>query len=480
MNETIGVKGGHQDRIRTFKIKTEILKKIKNLDEKEKKRKIERVLIKTKLINIIKFVQIFTVIGSDLQETKEEEVEKEDKPIEKKEEKPKIVIEKIRSVERIPQKERSIEITTKIKEPIEEEKEDVFPYEDNYKPNISNIQNNKIIEEYQKVLKSIKKDLKTLVYEYKVIDQEEKNITTSEVAKDLLDRLNTIIIKLDKLKSKYNIDKIERYDENYIQVLIDDYIKDFHERKFVKEVKNSELYILISEKLDELYSKKEEIEDKIITKRNKLLITEEELEKLKEKYDEFDKFNIKLLEFQNEQDKILKEMNEELEKAVSVEEKVEIRLKAMDKQTKKLFNLVGLNLFLPIPKQIKKIVASTALYMYYLKMMIKPEFETKKYKVIRVEDYSNTINKSIESLEEAVNMIKSTSKEIEKIIESFKEEYKDYIGKNKKCDELLNSLEKISYEIKEKEEDINNIKQEQEKNLEVNKAKVKTLNNLQI
>lgn len=466
MNETIGIKGGHQDRIRSLRIKEELLNKIKNLDEKEKNKRLERALSKTQLNNSIKFVPLLLNSQGFLTMNKKE--------------KPSIIIEEIRSVDRIPTKEEPIELLIIDDDPIEEEKDEIFPFEDNYKPNINNIKNNKIIEEYQNNLKSIKKDLKKLILEYKIIDEDEKNISTSKEAEELLNKLNTIILKLDKLKSKYSIDKIERYDENYIQVLIEDYIKEFKSRKFVKEVKNSDIYILISEKLDELYNKKEELEERINEKKNKLLITEDELETLKEKYDEYDKFNIKLLEFQNEQDKILKEMNEELKKAVTVEEKVEIRLKAMNKQTKKLYSIVGMQLILPIPNQIKRVITSTALYMYYLKRMIKPELETKRYKIIRVEDYTNTINKSIDSLNEVESMINRTSKEISKIINTFKEEYKDFIGKNNKCDELLNSLEKIEYEIKDKAEEINNIKNEQIKNLEDNTSKIKKLNNRKI
>ena len=169
-------------------------------------------------------------------------------------------------------------------------------------------------------------------------------------------------------------------------------------------------------------------------------------------------------------------MHEKLENAETIEEKVEIRLKAMDKQTKKLLNILGVQLLLPIPNHLKRVVTSTALYMYYLKGMIKPELETKKYKIIKVEDYTNSINKNIESLEEIEKMINRTSTEIDKIIYLFKEEYKDYIDKLDNCKELLNNFERIKYEIRDREEEIKNIKKEQIKELEKHKEKVKTLN----
>ena len=477
MNETIGVKGGYQDRIRTIRIKKEILKKLQELNEEERKKLVNNI-IKKKQINI-KFVPIKLNNKKFIANEKEnlentlvnlriEQIRIVD-GIPKRDE---ITIEQIRIVDSIPKKEKKVEIVKEKEE--ETEPDELFPFEDNYKPNFKNIQNNKIIEEYQKKLKSIKKDLKSLIYEFTIIDNNHNNINTSNEAEELLNKLNTLIIKLDKLKSKYSIDAIDRYDENYIQVLIEDYIKEFKSRNFVKEVKNSDIYVLISEKLEELNHKKDELLDKINTKKNELLITEDELEKLKEKYNEFDKFNIKLLEYQNEQDKIIKEMNEKLENAETIEEKVEIRLKAMDKQTKKLLSILGVQLLLPIPNNIKRFVTSTALYMYYLKGMIKPELETKKYKIIKVEDYTNAINKNIESLEEIEKMIKKSSKEIDKIISNFKEEFKEYIPKLDSCKELLSNFEKIKYEIKDREEEIIDIKKKQIIELEKSKVKVKT------
>ena len=467
MNETIGVKGGYQDRKRSLKIKKEIAKKLQEQEENEKTRELN-ILIKNKnIINRINFIP-FVLVGKKLVKESKQNNNSFTQ----------IKIEQIRKVDRIPikKKEKKEEKVIKEEEHIIEE----FPFKDNYKPNLSNIQNNKIIEQYQKKLRSIRNDLKQLVYDSKIIDKEENNIYTSKEAEELLIRLNTLIQKLEKLKSKYSIDKIERYDENYIVVLIEDYINEFKNKKFVKEIKNSDIYILISQKLNELELKKENIENKITEKKNKLLLTENELEHLKERYDEFDRFNILLLEFQNEQDKILKEMNEQLEKASSIEEKIEIKVKAMDKQSKKLLRIIGLQLFLPIPKQVKRVVTSTALYMYYMKRIIKPEVETKKYKVVKVTDYSNEIKKNIESIENIENMIGKTSQEIDKIINRVKDEFKEYFGKIKQCDELFKNLERIKFEIKDKEDEIKRIKKEQIKKLEQNDLKIKTLNNTKI
>ena len=56
MNETIGVKGGKQDRLRSLRIKKEIIKKLQEMNEEKRKNLIEKTLKKNNLN--IKFVPI--------------------------------------------------------------------------------------------------------------------------------------------------------------------------------------------------------------------------------------------------------------------------------------------------------------------------------------------------------------------------------------------------------------------------------------
>ena len=194
MNETIGVKGGKQDRIRTLRIKNNILKKLQELTEEERINKIKEIIKKNSLN--IRFVPIELNENKFIKNEKKENLEntlvnlriEQIRIVDGIPRRDEITIEQIRIVDSIPQKKTPIEIV----EVQKEEPEELFPFEDNYKPNISNIQNNKIIEEYQKNLKSIKKDLKSLIYEHRVIDNE----NTSIEAEELLHKLNTLIIKL--------------------------------------------------------------------------------------------------------------------------------------------------------------------------------------------------------------------------------------------------------------------------------------------
>ena len=483
MNETIGVKGGHQDRRRSLKISKKVVEKLKEQTEQEKIKELEEITRKKQILNFIKIIPMI-FLGQLLSKNESPKHEKiEIIPIDKEEikltpintkNKPIIQIEEVRKVKELPKKEKIIDI----KEKEEEKKIEEFPYKDNYKANLDNIQNNRLLEEYQKKIKEIKREITKLAYEYKVIEEENNNIYTSKEAETLLSKLSTILMKLDKLKDKYNVENIDRYDENYILVMVEDYINEFENKKNVKEIKNSELYILISEKLNELYSKRDDLEDKINRKKIKLSLDEEKVVKLKEQYDEFNKFNIMLLKFQNDQDHALKDIKEKLENAVTEEEKIIIKAKEMDKQSKKLLSIVGLQLLLPIPKSAKRIVTSTALYLHFMKNMMHPRLETKKYKVIKVEDYRETIEKSIYSIEDIQKLLNKTTKQIDSIIKDLKKEYKEYFGKVKEVDSLLNNLEKIKYEIKDKEEEIKRIKEEQKKNLEKNNEKVKALNNI--
>ena len=54
MNETIGVKGGHQDRRRSLKISKKVVEKLKEQTEQEKIKELEEITRKKQILNFIK------------------------------------------------------------------------------------------------------------------------------------------------------------------------------------------------------------------------------------------------------------------------------------------------------------------------------------------------------------------------------------------------------------------------------------------
>ena len=56
MNETIGVKGGHQDRRRSLKISKKVVEKLKEQTEQEKIKELEEITRKKQILNFIKII----------------------------------------------------------------------------------------------------------------------------------------------------------------------------------------------------------------------------------------------------------------------------------------------------------------------------------------------------------------------------------------------------------------------------------------
>ena len=75
------------------------------------------------------------------------------------------------------------------------------------------------------------------------------------------------------------------------------YIDEFNNKQVVKEIKDSPLYIMISEKIEELDENKDIFKKKVEKRKDKLNIDEEKLNKLKEQYYDF-----------NHMDKLLNEL----------------------------------------------------------------------------------------------------------------------------------------------------------------------------
>lgn len=330
----------------------------------------------------------------------------------------------------------------------------------------------KIIDEYEKQLKDIRYDLRQLVFEYNVLVDEAEQAVVSKEMENVLEKLSDVIRRIDELKRKIAIDDLDKYDDNYIYTLVEGYLEEFKDKKLVEEIKDSPLYILIAEKLEELDVKKNGLSREVDAKKEQLEEKEEKFELLKEKFINIDKINKELLAFQDEQDRILREVREKVKNAVSVQEKVEVQVEAMNRQSARLFRLLSLSMLFPGARSARSMAATAAAYLYFVNNILNPKTTTKKYKVITVRDYSKDIEKNMGALDDAFDLLGKTSKQIDKMISQISDEFSDYFGIIKEADELIANLKKVKAEISEKEYEMEKIKEEQRLILEKNNAKV--------
>lgn len=538
MDETIGVKGGRQDRKRIVIITENKKKKLE--DEHEELKELEKSVKKKQVFTFIKALPI--AIGGEIIKTiydtamnkkktdKEEEnskwrikeydgdispktpVEAEIEKIKKQRQKQKVVFtptgERIIVYINIPEEvkyvepsliEKKEEIKPKEEKKEQEEKPKKFiitgidtiksdntekkesttskekekiPTE--IKERIGKLKSRKLVEEYERKLKEIRYDLRQAIYEYNVLVDQEEAIVVKKDAEIVLEGLSELIEKVETLKSRMEISNFDQYDENYILYLIEGYFEDFKNKKIISEIKESPIYIMISEKLDELDKKKSDFKERIEQKKEALADKEADFEELKSKYYTIDQLNNKLIEFQKNQDRIQKEIEDKVANATTITEKVEYQFRGLNEQTRDLLRLMSFQMFLPGPMFARGLVASAAAHIYFMNNILNPNLEKKTYKVITVKDYGEDIRNSISEIDKSIDLLGKTSSQIDKLIEKIRNDYSDYFGVIKECDLMLSNLQRIKRDLREKEFEMQKIKEKQQKELEKNDAKVLT------
>lgn len=535
MNENIGEKGGRRDRQRCFKIKKKQLEKLKKEQELDKEiKKIDRktflkiipIMILGESLRILfpqkkkkrkeenaKKIVIEEPKEKRIKEKTEEKIEqkKKEKEVEKKQIKiqtpskvePKVYRKKKTKEEKENTKLRisllpasflyHIKKENHIKKEIQKEKHNELPKETpipekgkeenkTYKEKKSStswekITDIKLIEEYEKRLKDLRYELRNLSYEYNNIETEKDSAKNSQEIEQLIYRLNLVIEKLTELREKIKIEDISKYDDNYLYQLVNEYMKEFDDRKWISQIKDSDLYILISEKLQEMDQEKEDLKKELLEKQEKQNENERKLQEMKRTYDDYQQINADLMSFQNHQAKIISELEHNIENSMKTYEKVQTQIIELDNQSKRLLELIAIQMMIPKLKSAKTIISATIIYMHFMRRFLAPNVKTKKYQLIQVDDYSKGIENSLYEIDKTTLNLKNTSQKLKEMIKNFENEYKEYIDTMPECKDLLHNLQKVQNSLLEKEYELAKLKQKQEKNLEINNEKVKKWNN---
>ncbi len=504
MNETIGVKGGANDRRRSLIINRRQKKKLKDYQHEQQLKKLEKRVKHKQIVTFLKVIPIVVpgqIFKTIIDNTKRPNINKEevfsnlnvkvytaDVSNEEKRElsntlpnyiytdKEEKAFSERTIEERISLEYKIINKKVEVKEVAQEEIPILQIDEDQVRQDreeLLKIKNRKIIDSYQERLKEARKDLRNAYFNYKVVFQDEEDERVSVKVGSVVDKLDLVIDKVEKLKEKIKIEHDDLYDSKDISNIIEEYIEDFKNNRDVKELKETDLYLMIEDKLKEINTQTDKIDNKTSVKKEQLVLENIDLESLKEKYYDYDKFNKRLLEFQQEQDKLLREVQEKLKKAVSVTEKVEIEVQAMDYQSKQLLKLLGLQMLLPGLRPAKALSTAAFTYLYFINNIVKPKTITRKYKVINVKDYTKDIEKSISATSEIALSLDKTKRQLNRTISELKNKYGDYLDLPE-CHSLLENLNKIRNNLDEKEYEIESIRTEQKRNLDKNK-KILTL-----
>lgn len=524
MDETIGVKGGRRDRLRTLIISKNKKEKLKKLNKKRKQEKLKKLEKEVKRITIANFLVAvpISIAGNtfetllNLRDNKKEEKE-EAKSLQKEElhqadkleleetstyiedyqlndtkftdygypktiegkkvvSMPKIEIKKEYpkevKVELKPKKETKKE---EIKVEVKEKKQDVIPIPTINYTNLKKLEDKKIVEKYEDNLKDIKQEIKKVVYEYTLLEKQEEKIKDKEDAQEILIQLNKILRHLDALKDRLKTEIADKDVEEYLESLIDNYMESFKEKKIVEDINDSELYIMLSEKIEEAKTKANNLNTKVEDEKQSLELDQERLEQLKDSFYDFENFNNQLLMLQFEQDSLLKELEDKVNNSVSITEKVTYKVEFLNKQSKRMLSLLAIPMLIPGNRSAKAMATATASYILLMKNLLNPKMKKRKYRTINVTDYSKEIETGISQIDNALSLITKSSNKLEDMLYELEKSFDDRVKELSEYKELVSNLQKLLSELKEKEEELTRKKKEQEALLEKNNDKVKVL-----
>lgn len=507
MNENIGVKGDRNDRRRTNIIISENQKKVALYNKKLKEEKLKRLEKRVKKQQIINFFIVLPLLATTKTlDTiyKNVSKKKNEETIESLEEQPldqirikEITFEKYKLAEKhtpkidINLKKEKEEHKAKIRvvETVNKEETKDYLEENKQTENIEhrhnigispriekdydNLTNKKILTEYETRLKDIRNDLKKITYEFKLLEIEKEENPSKEDVEVLLDKINIVIGKINSLENKISFDNCNFYDDHYIEQLVSEYIEQFNNKKFIEEIKDSDLYILISEKILKLEEEKNKLKDKIDSEKDKLEITTEAIDKRKKEFYDFENINNELLKIQYEQDYALKELEEKIKNAKSVEEKVQYQIKFMKIESDKILKKMARPRLIPGVRSGKIGAFLGATFLFFAKKVRYPKLERKKYKVITIKDYTSDLETNTEKIVSTKALLEKTSNRIDNMIKEFSQEYEDYIDSIPDTKKLIDNLYSMKEMLKEKEYEIEKITHKQQQLVNKNKEKIK-------
>ena len=317
------------------------------------------------------------------------------------------------------------------------EQEEALPKEVDYK----------IISNYEEKLKSQEKELIS-------IKQDEETISKKDL-ENTLDKLATIIDKLDYLKKLLAISNLNDLDQEYLETLVDKYLQELK-----RDQNSNSLYTTL---------------DTVIVK------LDQKIDVLKEETKE------ESISPSIEDDASLDQFNHELKKYEELQQNIEVSLASkiplsnkmpptnqisfFENKTKVLLVLITPRIFHHTPSSgIKMSLATLGLIRLIRKSLI-PNTKTSSL----VQDYSKEITSNINALDNSLNILSKSKEELENLLIDLRSNYQTSFGKIKELDDLYHNLENLLILLDEKRKVLEEAKLEQEKALEENKEKVMTL-----
>ena len=338
---------------------------------------------------------------------------------------------------------------------------------DKFSKKFENIANKKILIEYENKLKDIKNDLRKITYEFSLLTLPKIEDENKEDVEELFSKINLVIRKISNLEDKITFNN-SYLEDNYLDYVVETYLDEFKIGKQVTEIKDSSLYILISEKINQLEMAKETLKDRVNIEKLKLL--PEEIINMKSEYYNFNNINNELLKIQYEQDSLLRElMGNTNNITIADRTKEEIKYLSIEssiilKKLKKI-NLV------PGVRSGKAIAFLSATMLLSIKKVKYQRHKNINYKVITINDYDKNLETDIDKIYSTRKLLTKTSTRLKMFITYLNNNFSQYIKYSDDARMLLDNLYAIKDIVDEKEYEIGKLEEEKRNTRNIVKEK---------
>ena len=323
---------------------------------------------------------------------------------------------------------------------------------------------NKVKELEKSIINLIKKDLIKIVNEMEILQSElyilsevnGESIVLKQCQEEL-DRVKSIICKIDKLKEKYDFLK-DNYDFEYLleidnNDLVDKIIelKDTFGKNEVKAVaedyKLLDVYKYLYLKLDDLRDKTTIFEEKKIEEELKLKERDIDFEKLKNDVYNVETNNKSYEYFVNRQNDLLNELNDNVNK-ISSYEQVDYHLKGFGKLFRNSFKYFGLLMVSPLKGGIPSIATETLITGNLIKNLYKNlEWEESRKMIYEAIDYSDVISNAINDLDNTNRIVDATLEDIVHLKMKYNDKFKKYQGDFLEYSDIMHMINDMENKI---------------------------------
>ena len=465
MNEDRGAKGGYNDLRRTFILqkrnKETSDQELQELEAQVKKDNIKRALV------VFPLVLTGTMLKELVDNCTEHKINKFNFASATK----KVKIQK-KSAEKVeislPQDFKLSEFTKENKDyqvEISLPKEANLPLEKN------------LVSKYQDYLESIYLEYQELKTDYEILEANYENIYEKKELEELLAKMKLLLNKLEELQNKIEANSSLKETSRELYDLVNEYLENFSSEELNTVLKDSDLYQSLSSKITELEQKKNSLDNKLEDKKEQLNIDYEKFDKTKKDYEDLYLYHKDLMTFAREQEQVAYNLREQVANSTELVKHTETHLRYLRNNANRLRNLTTATLLAPGPTGIKAVALGTVMYLNAMNNLLHPQVETTTYTTLETKDYESSIVAALNTMNDSIDTLKSTTAKVSSMIAYLEKEYKDYFDNVKELKELLENLKEIETSLYLKEEELTKIKKEEEITLKANNAKVKVLTN---